>query len=77
MGNAVLRPADRAWIAIAAGVIAWDVLAPEMLSEASARYKAARPVLWPAAIVYTAGHLMHVWPAKLDLFTVAARIFGR
>lgn len=73
----MLQPADRAWIAPAAGVIAWGALADEMLSQASARYKAARPVLWPATIIYTAGHLMHVWPEKVDLFTLAAKALGR
>lgn len=80
MGAVVtLRPGDKAWLALAAGVLAWDWMCPrgEMLSEASARYKAARPVLWPAAIVYTAGHLWHVWPEEYDLFTRAARLFGR
>jgi hypothetical protein len=70
-----LRPADRAWLALAASVIAYEVACPrgELLSEASARYAKARPVLWHSTIVYTAGHLMHVWPAKFDLFTVLAR----
>lgn len=74
-----LRPSDKAWLALAAGVAAWDVACPrgEMLSEASARYTRAHRVLWPAVIVYTAGHLMHVWPARVDLFTMSARAFGR
>lgn len=74
-----MRPSDRAWLTLAAGVLAWDVLCPpdEMLSEASARYTAAHRILWPAVIVYTAGHLMHVWPARFDLFALAARLAGR
>lgn len=74
-----MRPSDRAWLTLAAGVLAWDALCPpgEMLSEASSRYTAAHRVLWPAAILYTAGHLMHVWPAKVDFFTLAARLAGR
>jgi hypothetical protein len=74
-----VRPADRAWLALGVGVIVWDAVCPrdEMLSEASARYVRARPVLWPAAIIYTAGHLMHIWRPKYDLFTVLARLFGR
>ncbi|ORV92822.1 hypothetical protein AWC11_07425 [Mycobacterium interjectum] len=74
-----MRPSDRAWLTLAAGVLAWDTLCPrgEMLSEASARYTAAHRVLWPAAIIYTAGHLMHAWPARIDLFTLLARWVGR
>lgn len=72
-----LRPADKAWLVLGAGVLAWDALADEMLSEASARYTAARPLLWGATVIYTAGHLLHVWPDKLDLFNLSARLFGR
>ncbi len=74
-----MRPADRAWLTLGAAVLAWDAFCPadEMLSEASARYAAARPVLSRLAIAYTAGHLMHVWPEEVDLFTRAARLFGR
>jgi hypothetical protein len=74
-----MRPADRAWLVLGAGVIAWDALCPkgDLLSDASERYTAAHPVLWRGAIIYTAGHLMHVWPEKFDLFTLLARRFGR
>ena len=74
-----MRPSDRAWIALAAGVIAWDAFSPddEMLSDASRRYTDSHRVLWPLAIGYTAGHLVHVWPERFDLFTQAARLFGR
>jgi hypothetical protein len=74
-----MRPADRAWLALAGGVIAWDAACPrgEMLSEASSRYTRARPVLWPAVVVYVAGHLVHVWPMRCDPLSVLARSFGR
>lgn len=74
-----MRPSDKAWLTLAAGVVAWDVLCPrdEMLSEASARYRAAQPVVWPLVICYTAGHLMHIWPREADLFTRIAEAFGR
>lgn len=74
-----MRPADKAWLVLAASVAVWDAACPpgEMLSEASARYTRAHRVLWPTAIVYTAGHLMHVWPRRVDLFTLAADLFGR
>ncbi|CNL41045.1 Bacteriophage protein [Mycobacterium tuberculosis] len=74
-----MRPADKAWIGLALGVLVWDVAAKpgEMLSEASERYAAARPLLWRAVVLYTAGHLIHAWPDKLDLFNLSARLFGR
>ncbi|OIN79786.1 DUF7427 family protein [Mycobacterium malmoense] len=74
-----MRPSDKAWLALAAGVLAWDAVCPrgEMLSEASARYMGARPILTGAIIIYTAGHLMHVWPRRGDLFTMSATLFGR
>lgn len=74
-----MRPADRAWVALAAGVVAWDVLCgdDEMLSQASRRYTEARPVLWSAAVIYVAGHLLHRWPERYDPLSGLARAFGR
>lgn len=74
-----MRPSDRAWIALAAGIITWDACCPigEMLSEASARYTRSHPVVWPLVVGYTAGHLVHVWPERFDLFTRLARLLGR
>lgn len=74
-----MRPADKAWLALGAGVLAWEAVAGsgELLSDASARYTAARPLLWRGVVLYTAGHLIHVWPDKLDLFNLSARLFGR
>jgi hypothetical protein len=75
----VLRPADKAWLALAAGVLAYDTLARpgEMLSDASRRYATARPVLARVVIAYTAGHLAHVIPERVDLFTLTAKALGR
>lgn len=72
-----MRPADKAWLTIVAGVVAWDLLADEMLSQASRRYRVARPVLWPVTIIYIAGHLIHVWPERYDPLSQLARVFGR
>jgi hypothetical protein len=74
-----VQPADRAWVALAAGVLAWDVVCPpqQMLSQASARYKAAHPIAWQATIVYVAGHLAHVWPQRYDPLSRLATAFGR
>lgn len=74
-----MRPADRAWLVLGAGVIAWDVACPrgEMLSEASSRYARAQPLLWKSGVIYIAGHLMHVWPEKVDLLSRLATALGR
>ncbi|MGV7669171.1 DUF7427 family protein [Mycobacterium kansasii] len=74
-----LRPSDKAWLTLAAGILAWDCLCPpnEMLSDASARYLHARPLLWPLLVIYTGGHLLHVWPERCDPLSLLARLFGR
>jgi hypothetical protein len=74
-----MRPSDKAWLTLAAGVTVWDALCPrgEMLSEASSRYAKARPLLWNVTIIYVAGHLMHVWPQRCDPLSTLARSFGR
>jgi hypothetical protein len=73
-----MRPADRAWIVLATGVIAYEALCPrgELLSEASARYTKAT-VAWPLVVIYVAGHLVHIWPTRCDPLSVLARSLGR
>lgn len=73
------RPADRAWLALAAGVVVWDAgcKSDEMLSDASRRYTVAQPVVWRFVVLYTAGHLIHLWSPKWDGFTWLAKLFGR
>jgi hypothetical protein len=63
-----MRPADRAWLALAVGVVAWDVACPsgEMLSEASARYAKSHPVLAYAVIGSVAAHLTARIPKWVD-----------
>lgn len=71
-----MQPADRAWLTLGAGVVAWDALCPrgEMLSEASARYTETHRVAWTAAVVYFAGHLLHVWGERDPLTRLAAKL---
>lgn len=73
------RPADRAWIAIAAAVLVYEALAPrgELLSQGVARYRAQRPVVTHAVIVYLAAHLAGVWPQRFDPLHRSAAAFGR
>lgn len=74
-----MQPADRAWLTLAAGVIAWDVVCPhdEMLSDASARYTKNHPLAWGGLVIYIAGHLIHVWPRRVDPLSVISTTFGR
>jgi hypothetical protein len=73
-----VQTADKAWIGLAAGVIAYDVCCPkgEMLSEASARYSRTHRGLWYTTVIYIAGHLMHVW-GRYDPLTRLATNLGR
>ena len=54
-----MRPADRAWLVLAAGVIAYDLLAPpgETLSEGVDRYLSRRPWLTKLLVLGVAKHL--------------------
>lgn len=86
-----VRPADRAWIGLAAAVTCYEVAASrrdwELLSEAMDRYRgegrlrddfdqAVRLVI-DAAIIYLALHLRRRWPARLDPLGLLARLAGR
>ncbi|WP_133165002.1 DUF7427 family protein [Mycolicibacter virginiensis] len=64
----ILRPADRAWLAVAAGVLAWDVACPagQTLSAGAARYHQQRPWLTRGVVLYLAAHLLGVWPSRGD-----------
>ena len=63
-----LRPADKAWLSLAFGVLAWDLLCPddEMLSEASSRYAASHPLVAYAVVVSVALHLVDRLPSWID-----------
>jgi len=61
---------DYAWLGLAAGIVAWDVFAPETMSHASRRYM-EHPIfkyLWVGAIGMTALHLTSVLPHYADPF---------
>lgn len=67
----ILRPADRAWLALAGGILAYDLACPpgETLSEGMGRYHQARPWATRIGIAVVALHLLDWLPAKLDPFT--------
>lgn len=62
------RPADWAWIALAVGVLTYELAARpgELLSEGVDRYRNRHPVLTAGVIVYLALHLLRVWPSRFD-----------
>jgi hypothetical protein len=64
-----MRPADRAWLTLAAGVIVYDfaTISGETLSEGCDRYRQSHPVLTYLVIAAVTGHLTRVVPARFDV----------
>jgi len=69
---------DWAWLTLAAAIVAYETRAPrgQLLSQAVDRYRARRPVTTTAVIVYLAGHLMRVWPSRIDPLSIIGRRAG-
>lgn len=63
-----MRPSGKAWVALIVGVVLWDVLCEpgEMMSEASARYAKAHPVMAYLVIGSVAAHLVDRIPKRVD-----------
>lgn len=63
-----LRPSDRAWLALAAGVVGYELAAPrnELLSEAVDRYLEAHPWITRVTVTAVALHLLNFIPGQLD-----------
>lgn len=63
-----MRPADRAWVVLAAVVVAWDLVSPEgeTLSEGAKRHAREQRVATLSTISYLAMHLSGVIPARYD-----------
>ena len=59
---------DRAWLALAAGVIAYELSCPpgQLLSQRVDDYRARHPVLTIGLVTYLAAHLTRVWPRRAD-----------
>lgn len=76
-----MKPADRAWIAAAIMVTAYEITACklrwELLSEAVDRYRRHHPVVTDCAIGVIALHLLRRCPPRLDPLTILAGLFGR
>ncbi|ASR87205.1 hypothetical protein SEA_LASTHOPE_37 [Mycobacterium phage LastHope] len=65
---ALMRAADRAWLGIAAAVVAYEAGAPrgELLSEGVDRYLDRRPWVTRVVVVGLAAHLLNVIPQRFD-----------
>ena len=57
-----VTPGERAWLWLAGGIIAWDILGAETLSAAAARHP--RKTWLIGAVVL--GHLTRAWPPPID-----------
>jgi hypothetical protein len=64
----MLRPADRAWIALGAGVVAYDLLAPpdQTLSEGADSYMLSHPWITRAVAGAVASHVCNLVPDRWD-----------
>lgn len=74
-----MRPADYAWLSLAAGVVTWEMLCPpdELLSQAMDRYRATRPVIVHLGVIYIAAHLLRRWPRRADPLHRLANSLGK
>jgi hypothetical protein len=74
-----MRNSDRAWLALAAGVVAYDLAAAddEQLSAAARRYFKSQPVATASLIVMTSLHLMGGIPSWCDPFTLSLGAYRR
>ena len=65
-----MRSGDAAWIGLAVGVCAYEVVAAtrraEFLTHACDRYRTKHPLPTYTVIAYLAGHLARVWPQRWD-----------
>lgn len=63
-----LETREKAWLALAGGVILYDVLCPEgqTLSEGVDHFLEEHKLLTLGAIAITAGHLANIIPQKID-----------
>lgn len=63
-----MRPADRAWLVLAGGVVAYDLAAApgETLSEGVDRYLLSHRWLTRGIAFMVTLHVCNLWPVKLD-----------
>lgn len=63
-----MSPGDRAWLALGAGVLTYELLCPpgQLMSQRMDAYRQRHPVLTHLVITYLALHLTRRWPAPID-----------
>ncbi len=69
MAAVAARSGDYAWIALGVSAAAYELVADDLLSEATDRYVAAHPWITRLIIAAIAGHLGGVIPPALDIFS--------
>jgi len=74
-----MRSSDRAWLARAAGVTAYDLIATddEQLSDAAHRYFRSQPATTASIILLTGLHMIGGIPAWCDPFTLSFNGYRR
>ena len=74
-----MHDSDRAWLALAAGVAAYDLIATdnERLSDAARRYFKSQPVATASIILMTGLHLVGGLPHWCDPFALLFATYRR
>jgi hypothetical protein len=74
-----MRNSDRAWLALAAGVTAYDLIATddEQLTNAARRYFKSQPVATASMIMVTGLHLVGGIPPWCDPITLSFAAYRR
>lgn len=67
-----MRASERAWAALAIGVIGYEVMAPqgEMLSHAFDGFLERHPIITWGCTLLLAAHLLNVLPPRFDPFNM-------
>lgn len=68
-----MTPADKAWVTLGAGILAYDMLAPpgETLSEGADRYMLRHRWLVRGVACALTGHVCNLVPARYDVIHLA------
>src|SRR6202161_4573666 len=74
-----MRNSDRAWVALAGGVAAYDLIAAddEQLTNAARRYFKSQPIATASMILVTALHLVGGIPPRCDPNTLTFAAYRR
>lgn len=64
-----MKPADRAWVQMAAFIAVWDATCPsgQTLSEGFRGYARHRPLLTTTVVGYLLAHLYGILPQRYDV----------